>query len=449
MKSNNVKNKKTRVPIPYDILSPGFEAVYTGEKSSEPVEKDELITGLTTDKNGNIIRKWSTVTWTFPGQEKNWDAEIKYINKMQSELGPLDDNVRQIRAHIASLVPCDSGFPVTVDELLNAIGKGKLDEPSFHNGCWCPGMWWEQKTTQPFQTESMKTIHAVLTGYLSGKTKKDFISEFPRAEGFINRTYKWLGPVAGLTNVQKKMMDRMLLTIDFFTRTSVTAPGGQFLETAEMHDMELLGNDLFYNEDGQGKLLDTGISELTGLPKIHPRWTEEFRKNLESIENPQKKELYKTCCAIAAGVYTLSDCHHNTFRIIENWIHGIGAGKSGIPTRKTGTERQRMGQQLFGYVLGLDKWLVGIPMQFLLLDLGHIDIGFEVKNEILRVYAYLGEKRTPVKEWLAACLWHNLTYNSIAGNPGGVVRHKHLIEHAVKAGISLRTWMDSVLGSQQ
>jgi hypothetical protein len=142
MKSNNVKNKKTRGPIPYDMLSPGFEAVYTGEKSSEPVEKDELITGLTTDKNGNIIRKWPTVTWTFPGQEKNWDAEIKYINKMQSELGPLDDNVRQIRAHIASFVPCDSGFPVTVDELLNAIGKGKLDEPSFHNGCWCPGLWW-------------------------------------------------------------------------------------------------------------------------------------------------------------------------------------------------------------------------------------------------------------------------------------------------------------------
>ena len=105
-----------------------------------------------------------------------------------------------------------------------------------------------------------------------------------------------------------------------------------------------------------------------------------------------------------------------------------------------------MGHLLFGYVLGLDKWLVGIPMQFLLLDLGHIDIGFEVKNEILRVYAYLGEKRTPVKEWLAACLWHNLTYNPIDGaNPAGLLRHKELLNLATRVGINLREWMDSIL----
>ena len=94
----------------------------------------------------------------------------------------------------------------------------------------------------------------------------------------------------------------------------------------------------------------------------------------------------------------------------------------------------------------MDKWLVGVPMQFLLLDLGHIDIGFEVKNEILRVYAYLGEKRTPVKEWLAACLWHNLMYSYMdANNPAGLVHHKELLERAEQVGISLREWMDSVL----
>jgi hypothetical protein len=112
---------------------------------------------------------------------------------------------------------------------------------------------------------------------------------------------------------------------------------------------------------------------------------------------------------------------------------------------------------LFGYVLGLDKWLIGVPMQFLLLDLGHIDLGFEVKNEILRVYAYLGEKRTPVKEWLAACLWYNLTYSPMAGYsaglgpmagyPVGLVQHKDLLERAEQMGISPREWMDSALGN--
>jgi hypothetical protein len=105
-----------------------------------------------------------------------------------------------------------------------------------------------------------------------------------------------------------------------------------------------------------------------------------------------------------------------------------------------------MGHLLFGYVLGLDKWLVGVPMQFLLLDLGHIDIGFEVKNEILRVYAYLGEKRTPAKEWLAACLWHNLTYNPIdKEHPAGLVRHKNLLERTKEMGVSVREWIESVL----
>jgi hypothetical protein len=107
-----------------------------------------------------------------------------------------------------------------------------------------------------------------------------------------------------------------------------------------------------------------------------------------------------------------------------------------------------MGCLLFGYVLGLDKWLAGIPMQFLLLDLGHIDIGFEVKNEILRVYAYLGEERTGVKEWLAACLWHNLTHSAMdADNLAGLVRHKELLERAKQVGVSVREWMDSVLGN--
>ena len=439
-----MKKKKERL-VSYNMVSPGFEAIYTGRKSSSEGEKVEIITTVTADQAGNQIRKWSVVSWTFPGQEKDWDEEIKYINNMQSKLGDLDDGTRRIRAHIASLVPCDSGFPVTVDELLNAIGRGKLDEPSFRNGCWCSGMWWEQKTSQPSHMESMRTINTILKGYLAGRLKEDFIREFPHAEGFINRMYEWLGPVDKLTDVQKLMFDRMFLTIDFFAQFGVTVPEVHSLESKDIKEIESLGKDLFYDEGGRGACLDAEISKKAGLPKIHPWWSPTFQENLDSIKNPQKKELYRTCGAIAAGVYTLSDCHHNTFRFIENWIHGIGVGKSSIPTRKAGTERERMGHLLFGYVLGLDKWLVGVPMQFLLLDLGHIDIGFEVKNEILRVYAYLGEKRTPVKEWLAACLWYNLTYCSIAGNPGGLVRHKNLLECAKEMGVSVREWIESVL----
>ena len=121
--------------VPYEFVAPGFEGVYTGEWSSSPAEETEIITVRATDDAGNVIVRWPVFTWTFPGKEKDWDDEIRHINKMQVELGPLDDDTRQIRAHIGSLVPCDSGMPVTVDELLGAIGRGKLSEPSFHNGC--------------------------------------------------------------------------------------------------------------------------------------------------------------------------------------------------------------------------------------------------------------------------------------------------------------------------
>ena len=100
---------------------------------------------------------------------------------------------------------------------------------------------------------------------------------------------------------------------------------------------------------------------------------------------------------------------------------------------------------LLGYVLGLDKWLLGSPMPFFLMDLGHKDLGFNPRNEVLRVYAHLGDERTPVKKWLVACLWHNLSYNPIDVNHYcGLVRHKDLLEHATQVGISWRDWMDSV-----
>ena len=431
--------------VPYEFVSPGFEGVYTGEKSSAPIDETEIITSRATDEDGNVICRWPVFTWTFPGKEKDWDDEIQYLNEMQVSLGPLDDDTRQIRAHIGSLVPCDSGLPVTVDELLSAIGRGNLNEPSFHNGCWCPGMWWEQRTTQPLQADSMRTIHAVLTGYLADTSATDVLAEFPHAAGFTRRVFDWLGPVSELTEVQQLMLERMLLTVEQFFKYDDMVHF-RITDKAILEEATEVGKDLF-EEGGRGSQLDAEIAEKAGLPKIGPSWGES-QKNRNSISDPEKKALYEVCCDIASGVCTLSDCHHNTFRFIERWIHGIGTGQSNIPTRAAGTERERLGHLLFGYVLGLDKWLLGVPMQFLLLDLGHMDLGFDPKNEVVRVYAYLGEERSPKKLWLAACLWHNLSYARMdPAVPAGLVRHKELLEHAAALGVSVREWMDSAARS--
>jgi hypothetical protein len=243
------------------------------------------------------------------------------------------------------------------------------------------------------------------------------------------------------------MLDRMFLILDFFAKTSVTVAGVQStLEGSELKNMEDLGKDLFYDENGRGPRLDAKIAYLAGLPKIYPQWNPEFQKTFDQFEESDKKELYEVCCAIAAGVQSLSDCHHNTFRYIEGWIHGIGTGRLGIPTRKAQTEKQRLGHMLFGYALGLDRWLMRVPLQFLLLDLGHIDLGFDPRNNILRVYACLGEERTPVKEWLAACLWYNMVHNQQGGLIGSwTSSHTDLIQRCKDKGVTVHEWMNSVL----
>ncbi len=447
--------KKKDTLVPYDQVSPGFEAVYTGKTSSTPVRESQMTGTLYSDEEGNLISQWCTIPWFFPNEEgqwkeDEWDDTVKYLHEMQNDLGPLSDDIRLLRAHITSLIPCDSGLPVTVDELLFAIARGKLERSSFKNGCLCSGLGCQLKTSQPQHLENLKTTHAVLETYLAGERKQDAIKAHPEAAGFINRSYEWLGAVSDLSKVQRKMLDRMFLLMGFFTKSGYTGTAPQTLpeEMSGLKEMEALGKDLFYDENGRGPRLDAEIADEAGLPKIYPQWNPEYKKTFDKIEESRKKELYEVCGAIAAGVQTLSDCHHNTFRYIEGWIHGIGTGRLAIPTRKAQAERQRLGHMLFGYALGLDKWLMRVPLQFLLLDLGHIDLGFDPRNNILRVYACLGEERTPVREWLAACLWYNLVHNE----QGGLIRgwsqaHTDLIGQCSDKGVTVHEWIDSVLGN--
>jgi len=414
--------ERTERFVPYERVSPGFEALYVGEKPPDVPEGADQVVALETDDDGNVLRRWSVWTWTFLGQEADWDADILHINRMQEALGPLDDETRRIRAHIGSLVPCDAGFPVTVEELLAAIGAGRLPRRRFHNGCFCALMSPPYRGTQPGHVEAVRAIEEILTTYLAGAAADELLARFPDAEGFIRRAYRWLGPAPELTRTQRLMIKRMLLPFEFFTKRS--------------EDYRRVNRNCF-EDGGRGFEIDAEISRLEGLPRIHPRHEEAYREALDTIEDPDQRELYRVCGSMAYGIYGLSDCHHSMFRWIENWVYGIGTGRWGIPARETGTERRRLERALFGYCLALDRWLAGRSMQFLLLDLAHVDLGFDPKNEILRVYAHLGEEPTPVRTWLAACLWRTLYRNM-----GGLTSHEALVGRAGALGVSVREWID-------
>ena len=426
-----MKDKKSLVS--YELLSPGYEAVYTGETSAAPLQDEGWPISRFTDSQGNIYERWSVWTWvalrgegTSPG-EVTCPEERAAIDRLQAALGPLDDETRRIRAQIGSLVHCDPGIPVTIDALLSAIGRGQLGEPSYHSGCWLSSMWWESQGTQPGAVESFQVIESCLNAYLQGEPEEALAARYPQAAGFLQRIFEWLGPRAALADLKKLMLERMLLPFDYFTKRRSDYAAGE--------------RDCF-GEGGRGEQLDIRIAQLAGLPKIYANYKPEFRQNLQSIAEPEKQELYRICGALTHSLHGLSDCHHSMYRWIENWIYAIGLGRWEQPDRKHGTERERLARLLFGYSLGLDRWLMGASEQFLLLDLSYADLGCDPKNEILRVYAYLGEEKTPVKEWLAACLWHNL---SGGGNPSGIVIQQALNEQALSLGISTREWMDSWL----
>ena len=409
------------------MVSPGWEGLYTGENDLSLFKSDDYF-AYSIDSDGNVMKKYSL--WGFAhAKEEDWNDEIRYVNSMQKKLGLLDDNIRRIRNQIASLGCCDNGVPMTIDEILNAIGTGHLPEPAFHAGCWMNA---SIRTTQPHHTETMKVIEEVLEGYLQGKTKQEFILKYPYAKGFIDRTYAWLGSFEKFTELQKLMMQRVLLPFEFFAKHS---------DEVEKVDKNC------YREGGRGFELDNEISKIAGLPKIYPNYKKEFDEALTTITEPHKKEIYTICGYIAHGVRGLSDCHHNTFRYIERFIHGVGTLTWDIPDRIKGAEGKRLGQLLFGYALGLDRWLLGIPHQFLLMDLGYVDLAFNPKNEIARVYAYLGNNRTPGNQWLVACLWYKLVLEPPASLYKWGWRHNKLVENAKEKGISVREWMDSVLGS--
>jgi hypothetical protein len=354
---------------------------------------------------------------------------MRHLDRMQAGLGPLSDETRQIRYHIGTLLPCDSGIPPAIDELLFAIGTGALPEPSFHNGCTVCGWWWQTRTTQPRQMESMAVIRDTLTDYLDGVAEEEVIEKRPYAAGFVRRTYQWFGPRSGFSDLQVLMVQRMLLVFGFSTQTTMTCAGvnGALWEST---------NRQLHDRGGRGEEIDREIARLAGLPMLYPEFSPEYQATVDSIQDESKRRLYAICGAIAHGLHGSCDCHHSAFRWIENWIHAIGTGEWTVPTRKKGTERDRLGALFAGYSIALDKWLLGVPMQFLLLDLGHLDLGFDPKNEILRVYAHLGDERDPTKEWLAGCLWSQ------------IYRHAIRFEQMARArplGVRAGEWMSHAL----
>lgn len=405
--------------VSHEFTRPGYESLY-----DDAVSLPEEYHRRDADSEGRSFRSYSL--WGFAyTDEKKWTPEIKFLNAVQSSLGPLDDNTRIIRRMIAGLVGCDNGIPVTIDEILAAIGCGTPPERPFHAGCWMsPG----DRTTQPGHTESLRAIEDIIRSYLSGEKSITVTARFPYAVSFIARTRSWLGPRSDLSEIQRLMLERMLLPFEWFAKRSD--------RTITQVFEDCMG------ENGLGRMIDEQIEKLAALPRICPNYRREYKDRLNSINDDRARSLYIVACHIADCCCELSDCHHSLLRRIEKWIHGIGTGSLTIPTQIEHAEGTRLGNLLLGYALGLDRWLTETPMHFLQMDLSHIDLGFDPWPDIQRVYGNLGEDHSPVRMWLTASLWFTLALEPPASLYQWGQRHRELLNNTEEKGISIRTWID-------
>jgi len=86
-------NKMKDQLVPYDMISPGWEAEYTGESDLSLFESSPLYT-YSTDSEGNVMVRYTV--WGFEHlKEEQWNDEIRYINAMQLKLGFLDGKLKE------------------------------------------------------------------------------------------------------------------------------------------------------------------------------------------------------------------------------------------------------------------------------------------------------------------------------------------------------------------
>ncbi|MFW9843652.1 MAG: hypothetical protein ACFFEV_03675 [Candidatus Thorarchaeota archaeon] len=113
-----MKNTLPRL-ISYQHVPAGFEIV---------INENSLYPG----SGGGIWNLWWNVQLS--DDPAVWDREIRALNTMQKEIGPLTSDQRHVRIHMAELCRNSDTFPTSLDILCAEIGAEKITTP-WNFGC--------------------------------------------------------------------------------------------------------------------------------------------------------------------------------------------------------------------------------------------------------------------------------------------------------------------------
>lgn len=352
---------------PYSETRPGFELL-TGTSEHFP----------SVAENRYQVCHWDIWATDDPTER---DAVRQRLNAMQMALGSLDDEARFVRLQIACLQRCWWEFPTNVDVVLRGIGSGTVNldgrvscEPPWSELCTRLRLLRNHPAGDAGRYQTAEQEYGLLTDrraqarhYMTildwwtfGGDLELVQQALPEGAAAADRIYRWLGPPTPLKALYVQKV-RVSLGWHAFPSKSSAIPSKSITETL----MTAIGSAL--PEDGS----DVG----------------------SMIE---RRDL----------------CHHAFFRHVDGQLAAIGAGAR-VAMPGAGEERRRIHEAVTNYVHGLCSWLAGRPIE----DAAAV---WPPSDSTVRlIYTALGEP-TPVKRWLAACLWKHLQDNQAQHGRGAL-----------------------------
>jgi hypothetical protein len=417
---------------PYDQVPTGFEIVETGREE---------------------VRRSQWFNCTLRESSDGWDKEIRAVNKLQEDLGPLGDDARLVRAQIAAFARCSYTFPESVGVVLESIAAGCVARPRFFVGCENDVLSFfssdaprdEKEATPPEFTETLRSYVGALLKWL--RREAGGFGE-PRP-GVEDRVAELLGTP---TDFKKALVDYLLVTLasdcgdlsgdevrrlDRIFKEHAPEGSGTLVAQTETHvpasaiadavgieagslagfrDLSQQGPDgtcytqhnaaraikVLRAASGDMGLLDLGaLSELKavlGVASIPGWWTKEFAQTKAGLKRPLD-QIFEIASRIA--FFHNSPCHKKYFRHAAILLSSIGEMRMRGIIAPSGNDAFETNRILLDYLAGLNAWLSGETKGSMMLGRARD------RQRVESVFDSLGEP-APVKRWLAACLWKTL-----------------------------------------
>lgn len=314
----------------------------------------------------------------FMGNEEDWDDEVRFINELQKRLRKLDKNARLLRLQIIGNEQCNYKFFQNISKILEGIGRMYPRNDVLGH---VPNVPDYLRPLEQDRLEMGKAHLKILELWLQGRSASEAKSALPRHKHVVDPIYQALGE---RTSLKKLYVERMTISFSY--------PVLHWSGEADLSNVDGKTVDDFGINHPRGLEIDKRIAEAKSVKLT-------YRESNFGNKKQFGDEILAYIVYRGRGL-----CNHKFFRHFDIILKSIGKGEWRKDNPPRGKERAELAEKISQFVFALDSWLAEVEKEKSIVE------NPAARNVIEEVYGSLGE-RTPVKEWLAACLWKTMKDN--------------------------------------